>query len=75
MRMLSLRSSSRHLHTHSGLMKLNTPPRSRQRSPNVVRTLLLHDAHADTPDTHGIPPEMVASENGRDGTAEVLKEW
>ena len=42
---------------------------------NVVRTLLLHGAHADRPDKHGITPEVVARENGREGTAEVLTEW
>jgi hypothetical protein len=36
---------------------------------------LLHDAHGDTPDPHGITPKTFVRENGRDWTAEVLKEW
>jgi len=33
---------------------------------------LLHDAHADLGDK---PHEMLAQENGKEGTAEMLKEW
>ena len=42
---------------------------------NVVRTLLLHGAHADRADKYGVTPEMLARENGKEGMAEVLKEW
>lgn len=42
---------------------------------DVVRTLLLHGAHADRPDKHGVTPEMLARESGMDDTAELLKEW
>ena len=41
---------------------------------NVIRTLL-HGAHADRPDKHDITPEVVARDNRRDETAEVLREW
>jgi hypothetical protein len=41
---------------------------------NVVRTLL-HGAHADRADKHGVTPEMLAWENDKDSTADVLKEW
>jgi ankyrin repeat protein len=41
----------------------------------VVRTLLLHGAHTDQADKHGVMPKMLARENGKEGTAEVLKEW
>src|ERR1700733_1265405 len=41
---------------------------------DVVRTLLLHGAHADRADKHGITPEMLALESGNSATAEVLKE-
>lgn len=37
--------------------------------------LLLHGVHADRPDKHGVTPEMVARESGRDDTADVLREW
>jgi ankyrin repeat protein len=40
---------------------------------NVVFILFLHGAHPDGPDKHGITPEIVARENGRDRTAEVLR--
>ena len=42
---------------------------------SVVRTLLLHGAHADRPDKHGVTPEMLARENGMVATADVLREW
>src|ERR1700683_994189 len=35
---------------------------------NVVRTLLLHGAHADHADKHGVTPEILARENGKEGT-------
>ena len=42
---------------------------------SVVRTLLLHGAHADRSDKHGVTPEMLARENGMVATADVLREW
>ena len=42
---------------------------------SVIRTLLLHGAHADRADKHSITPEMLARDNGHLETAEVLKEW
>jgi len=41
---------------------------------NVVRTILLHSAHADQADKHRVKPEMLARENGKEGMAEA-KEW
>jgi hypothetical protein len=43
----------------------------------VVRILLLHGAHTDQADKHGVTPEMLARENREEpeGTAEVLKAW
>jgi hypothetical protein len=42
---------------------------------NVVRTPLLHGVHADRADKHGVALEMLAWENGKEGTVEMLKEW
>jgi hypothetical protein len=47
------------------------PPRSHQRPLNVIRTFLLHGAHADRADKHA---EMHARENGKEDTVEVLDE-
>ncbi|KAK7685218.1 hypothetical protein QCA50_011581 [Cerrena zonata] len=41
----------------------------------VVMTLLLHGAHPDRPDKHGITPEMLARQNGWVNCADILKEW
>jgi ankyrin repeat protein len=42
---------------------------------NVVRTLLLQDAHADLVHKHGVTLEILARENGKEGTVEMLREW
>ncbi|KAG6873546.1 hypothetical protein C0995_014416 [Termitomyces sp. Mi166 len=42
---------------------------------NVVNLLLLHGAHANLPDKHGITPEMLARQHGWLECAEVLKQW
>ncbi|KAF8629150.1 hypothetical protein AX17_005735 [Amanita inopinata Kibby_2008] len=42
---------------------------------NVITLLLLHGAHADRPDKHGITPEMLAKQHGWLECAEVLREW
>jgi ankyrin repeat protein len=42
---------------------------------NVVPTLLLHSAHTDRTDKHGVTPEMLAWENGKANTAEALRMW
>ena len=41
----------------------------------VVSLLLLHGAHADRPDKHGVTPEMLALENGWVECAKVLRDW
>ncbi|EMD37599.1 hypothetical protein CERSUDRAFT_114247 [Gelatoporia subvermispora B] len=42
---------------------------------SVVLTLLLHGAHPDRPDKHGVTPEMVARQNGWIAAADVVREW
>ena len=42
---------------------------------NVVSLLLLHGAHADHPDKHGVTPEMLAKQNGWLECAQVLRDW
>ncbi|KAK2467866.1 hypothetical protein APHAL10511_000161 [Amanita phalloides] len=42
---------------------------------NVVSILLLHGAHADRPDKHGVTPEMLAKQNGWLECAQVLRDW
>ncbi|KAH8107835.1 hypothetical protein BXZ70DRAFT_912873 [Cristinia sonorae] len=42
---------------------------------SVVLTLLLHGAHPDRPDKHGVTPEMLARNNGWSDCADVLKQW
>jgi len=42
---------------------------------NVVRTLLLHGAHADRADKYSVTQEMLARENGKDSKGDLLKEW
>ena len=42
---------------------------------NVVTLLLLHGAHADRADKHGITPEMLAQQNGWVECAKVLNDW
>lgn len=42
---------------------------------NVGHTLLLHGAHADRTDKHGVTPEMLARDNGKESTADALREW
>lgn len=41
----------------------------------VVTVLLLHGAHADRPDKHGVTPEILAQQNGWVECAQVLKDW
>ncbi|KAF8971070.1 hypothetical protein BDZ97DRAFT_1335792 [Flammula alnicola] len=41
----------------------------------VVSLLLLHGAHADRPDKHGITPEMLAHQNGWVECGKVLTDW
>ncbi|KAI1785873.1 hypothetical protein LXA43DRAFT_1035907 [Ganoderma leucocontextum] len=41
----------------------------------VVLTLLLHGAHPDRPDKHGVNPETVARQNGWTRCAELLSKW
>jgi hypothetical protein len=41
----------------------------------VVTVLLLHGAHADRPDKHGVTPEILARQNGWVECAQVLKDW
>ncbi|PFH52084.1 hypothetical protein AMATHDRAFT_57929 [Amanita thiersii Skay4041] len=42
---------------------------------NVVTMLLLHGAHANRPDKHGVTPEMLAKQNGWLECAELLRQW
>ncbi|KAJ7209651.1 hypothetical protein GGX14DRAFT_631286, partial [Mycena pura] len=42
---------------------------------NIVRTLLLHGAHANRADKHGVTAEMLARQHGHDGCAEELRTW
>ncbi|KAI0360920.1 hypothetical protein OH77DRAFT_737494 [Trametes cingulata] len=42
---------------------------------NVVLTLLLHGAHPDRADKHGVTPEMLARQNGWTRCAELLSQW
>ena len=42
---------------------------------DVVTLLLLHGAHADRADKHGITPEMLAQENGWVECVKVLNDW
>ena len=42
---------------------------------NVIRTLLIHGAHADRADKPGVTTEMVVRKNGKEGLADMLKEW
>lgn len=41
----------------------------------IVMILLLHGAHSDRPDKHGITPEMLARQNGWVACAATIKEW
>ena len=41
----------------------------------VLNLLLLHGAHADRADKHGVTPEMVAEENGWLECSVVLRQW
>ncbi|KAG6844387.1 hypothetical protein H0H87_007291 [Tephrocybe sp. NHM501043] len=41
----------------------------------AVNLLLLHGAHANRPDKHGITPEMLARQHGWLECADVLKQW
>ncbi|PCH43586.1 hypothetical protein WOLCODRAFT_138452 [Wolfiporia cocos MD-104 SS10] len=41
----------------------------------VVQTLLLHGAHPDRADKHGMTPEMLARQKGFDTCADVLQQW
>ncbi|KAF5322015.1 hypothetical protein D9619_001500 [Psilocybe cf. subviscida] len=42
---------------------------------DVVSLLLLHGAHADRADKHGVTPEMLATQNGWVESASLLREW
>jgi len=42
---------------------------------NVITLLLLHGAHANRPDKHGVTPEMLAEQNGWVECAKVLNDW
>jgi Ankyrin repeat len=42
---------------------------------DVVTLLLLHGAHADRSDKHGVTPEILARQNGWLESAEVLQQW
>ncbi|KAL7281108.1 hypothetical protein ACG7TL_004415 [Trametes sanguinea] len=42
---------------------------------HVVRTLLLHGAHPDRADKHGVTPEMLARQNGWTRCADLLSQW
>ncbi|KAF8813725.1 hypothetical protein BYT27DRAFT_7206524 [Phlegmacium glaucopus] len=42
---------------------------------DVVTLLLLHGAHADRADKHGVTPEMLAQQNGWVECAKVLNDW
>ena len=42
---------------------------------NVVSLLLLHGAHANHPDKHGVTPELIAKQNGWLECAQVLRNW
>ena len=42
---------------------------------DVVTLLLLHGAHADRADKHGVTPEMLAQENGWVECAKALNDW
>ncbi|TCD67082.1 hypothetical protein EIP91_000595 [Steccherinum ochraceum] len=42
---------------------------------SVVLTLLLHGAHPDRPDKHGVTPEVLARNNGFNDCADVLRQW
>ena len=42
---------------------------------DVVTLLLLHGAHADRADKHGITPEMLAQQNGWVESVKVLNNW
>ncbi|KAG6820825.1 hypothetical protein H0H93_011119 [Arthromyces matolae] len=41
----------------------------------VVNLLLLHGAHADRADKHGVTPELLARQSGWVECAELLKQW
>jgi hypothetical protein len=41
----------------------------------VILTLLLHGAHTDRTDKHGLTPEMIARQNGHVDCADVLQQW
>lgn len=42
---------------------------------DAIMLLLLHGAHANRPDKHGITPEALARQNGWIECADVLKDW
>ncbi|KAI0373508.1 hypothetical protein BV20DRAFT_962673 [Pilatotrama ljubarskyi] len=42
---------------------------------NVVLTLLLHGAHPDRADKHGVTPEMLARQNGWTRCADLISQW
>ncbi|KIP11539.1 hypothetical protein PHLGIDRAFT_83161, partial [Phlebiopsis gigantea 11061_1 CR5-6] len=41
----------------------------------VVLTLLMHGAHPDRTDKHGMTPEMIARQNGHSDCADILRQW
>ncbi|PPQ93667.1 hypothetical protein CVT25_012726 [Psilocybe cyanescens] len=42
---------------------------------DVISLLLLHGAHPDRPDKHGVTPESLAKQNGWVECAKVLRDW
>jgi ankyrin repeat protein len=38
---------------------------------DIVRALLLHGAHADRADKHGVTPEVLARDNRIEGKADI----
>ena len=42
---------------------------------DVITLLLLHGAHADRADKHGVTPEMLAHQNGWIECAKILNDW
>ncbi len=41
----------------------------------VINLLLLHGAHADRPDKHGVTPEMISHQNGWVECSTILRDW
>ncbi|KII83319.1 hypothetical protein PLICRDRAFT_180577 [Plicaturopsis crispa FD-325 SS-3] len=41
----------------------------------VIQTLLLHGAHPDRPDKHGVTPEALARQNGWIEASNIIRDW